>query len=158
MNAVGIDVSKGKSMIAIMRPLGEVVAIPFEVGHTVAELNELARFILKINGETKVIMEHTGNYYEPIAYAPHEAGLYVSIVHAQLIHDFGNSTIRRVKTDKADAMKIAAYGLAKKFLQNSIENGVPKPGIIFQKIKLQKFTPLLADIPVFYQRMIQLRC
>ena len=26
MNAVGIDVSKGKSMIAIMRPLGEVIA------------------------------------------------------------------------------------------------------------------------------------
>ena len=112
MNAVGIDVSKGKSMIAIMRPLGEVVALPFEVGHTAAELDELARFILKIDGETRVIMEYTGSYYEPIAYALHEAGLYVSTVHAQLIHDFGNNTIRRVKTDKADAMKIAAYGLA----------------------------------------------
>ena len=57
MNAVGIDVSKGKSMIAIMRPLGEVVATPFEVGHTAAELNELAKFILKISGETRVVME-----------------------------------------------------------------------------------------------------
>jgi len=26
MNAVGIDVSKGKSMIAVMRPFGEIVA------------------------------------------------------------------------------------------------------------------------------------
>ena len=26
MNAVGIDVSKGKSMIAIMRPFGEIVS------------------------------------------------------------------------------------------------------------------------------------
>lgn len=112
MNAVGIDVSKGKSMIAVMRPLGEVVAVPFEVGHTAAELDELARFILKLDGETRVIMEYTGSYYEPIAYALHEAGLYVSTVHAQLIHDFGNNTIRKVKTDKADAMKIAAYGLA----------------------------------------------
>lgn len=112
MNAVGIDVSKGKSMIAIMRPSGEVVAVPFEVGHTAAELDELARFILKIDGETRVIMEYTGSYYEPIAYALHGAGLYVSVVHAQLIHDFGNNTIRRVKTDKADAIKIAAYGLA----------------------------------------------
>ncbi len=25
MNAVGIDVSKGKSMVAIMRPFGEIV-------------------------------------------------------------------------------------------------------------------------------------
>ena len=112
MNAVGIDVSKGKSMIVVMRPLGEVVAVPFEVGHTAAELDKLARFILKIDGETRVIMEYTGSYYEPIAYALHEVGLYVSTVHAQLIHDFGNNTIRKVKTDKADSMKIAAYGLA----------------------------------------------
>lgn len=34
MNAVGIDVSKGKSMIAALRPFGEVVAQPFEVRHT----------------------------------------------------------------------------------------------------------------------------
>lgn len=31
MNAVGIDVSKGKSMVAIMQPCGVVVAEPFEV-------------------------------------------------------------------------------------------------------------------------------
>ena len=31
MNCVGIDVSKGKSMIAVMRPFGEVVVSPFEV-------------------------------------------------------------------------------------------------------------------------------
>ena len=29
MNAVGIDVSKGKSMIAVMRPFGEAVASHF---------------------------------------------------------------------------------------------------------------------------------
>ena len=28
MNCVGIDVSKGKSMIAVMRPFGEVVVSP----------------------------------------------------------------------------------------------------------------------------------
>lgn len=30
MNAVGIDVSKGKSMVAVMQPLGVVAASPFE--------------------------------------------------------------------------------------------------------------------------------
>ena len=111
MNAVGIDVSKGKSMIAIMRPLGEVVATPFEVGHTAAELNELAKFILKISGETRVVMEYTGVYFEPIARALYDAGLCVCVVHAQLIHNYGNNTIRKVKTDKADAIKIANYAL-----------------------------------------------
>ena len=45
MNAVGIDVSKGKSMIAVMRPFGEVVASPFEVSHTASELKNLAKFL-----------------------------------------------------------------------------------------------------------------
>lgn len=111
MNAVGIDVSKGKSMVAIMRPLGEVVAAPFEVGHTATELNELAKFILKNSGETRVVMEYTGVYFEPIARALYDAGLCVCVVHAQLIHNYGNNTIRKVKTDKADAIKIANYAL-----------------------------------------------
>lgn len=34
MNAVGIDVSKGKSMVAILRPFGEIVYSPFEIKHT----------------------------------------------------------------------------------------------------------------------------
>ncbi len=33
MNAVGIDVSKGKSTVAVMQPFGVVVASPFEVSH-----------------------------------------------------------------------------------------------------------------------------
>lgn len=45
MNAVGIDVSKGKSMIAVMRPGKETVIEPFEIGHTDSELIELAKLI-----------------------------------------------------------------------------------------------------------------
>lgn len=41
MNAVGIDVSKRKSMVSAMRPLVEVVAKPFTVHHTGSELTEL---------------------------------------------------------------------------------------------------------------------
>ena len=67
MNAVGIDVSKGKSMVAIMRSLGEVVASPFEVTHTDSELRQLADRLQSLNGETKIVMEYTGSYYQPIA-------------------------------------------------------------------------------------------
>jgi len=112
MNAVGIDVSKGKSMVVIMRPFGEVVASPFEVMHTDSELRELANSLRNLNGETKVVMECTGSYFYPIAYTLHEAGLFVSAVHAKIIHDYGNNTIRKVKTDKADSIKIANYALS----------------------------------------------
>ena len=88
------------------------MASPFEVTHDDSELSEQAKRLGQLQGEIKVIMECTGTYHQPIAYALHEAGLFVSTVHAKLIHDFGNNTIRNVKTDKADAIKIANYGLA----------------------------------------------
>ena len=111
MNAVGIDVSKGKSMIAVMRPFGEVAAKPFEVHHTASELKELADYLKSLDGEVRVVLEYTGRYYQPIARYLYNAGIFVSAVHAKLIHDYGNNTIRKVKTDKADAVKIANYAL-----------------------------------------------
>ena len=111
MNSVGIDVSKGRSTVAAMRPFGEVVISPFEVCHTDSELSELARRLKSLNGETRVVMEATGNYHLPVAQALHDAGLYVSVVNAKLVHGYGNNELRRVKTDKKDAVKLANYGL-----------------------------------------------
>ena len=111
MNAVGIDVSKGKSMIAVMRPFGEVVVKPFEVRHTASELKDLADYLKSLDGEVRVVLEYTGRYYQPIARYLYNTGIFVSAVHAKLIHDYGNNTIRKVKTDKADAVKIANYAL-----------------------------------------------
>ena len=65
MNAVGIDVSKSKSMIAILRPCGEIVAKPFEIRHLSSEINALIQQIKSIDGEARIVMEHTGRYYEP---------------------------------------------------------------------------------------------
>ena len=111
MNCVGIDVSKGKSMIAVMRPFGEVVVSPFEVRHTANELSELAGLLKSLDGETRVVMESTGNYHAPVAWLLHDAGLYVSVVNAMLVHDYGNNSLRRAKTDKKDAVKLANSGL-----------------------------------------------
>lgn len=107
MNAVGIDVSKGKSVVVVMRPFGEVVASPYDVGHTESELKELARFLKSLPGETRVLMEYTGHYYEPIARYLHEAGIFVSVINAIIAHDYSKNTIRKVKTDKIDAIKLA---------------------------------------------------
>lgn len=111
MNAVGIDISRGKSMVAVLRPFGEVVMLPFEVGHSNAELNALAEQLKSIEGETRVVMEHTGRYYEPVANTLHNSGLFVSTVNPLLIKEYGGNSLRKVKTDKADAQKIARYAL-----------------------------------------------
>lgn len=111
MNAVGIDVSKGKSMIAILRPYGEIVSSPFEIHHTSSEINSLIEQIKSIEGESRIVMEHTGRYYEPLAHKLSQANLFVSAVNPKLIKDFGDNSLRKVKSDKADALKIARYAL-----------------------------------------------
>ena len=99
-------------MIAVMRPFGEVVISLFEVCHTAAsELSELEVQLKSLDGETRVVMESTGNYHAPVACLLHDAGLYVSVVNAMLVHDYRNNSLRRVKTDKKGAVKLANYGL-----------------------------------------------
>jgi len=111
MNAVGIDVSKGKSMVSILRPYGEIVCPAHEVRHTSDEIKSLIQEIRSIEGETRIVMEYTGRYHEPIARLLSEASLFVSAVNPKLIKDFGSDSLRKVKTDKADSVKIARYAL-----------------------------------------------
>ena len=111
MNAVGIDVSKGKSMVAALQPGGKLLARPFEVLHTKSGIKELISFAHTLGGDTRIVMEHTGRYYEPLLQRLAASDLFVTAVNPKLIKDFGNNTLRKVKTDKADAKKIARYAL-----------------------------------------------
>lgn len=111
MNAVGIDVSKGKSTVVVMQPFGVIVVSPYEVAHTESELSKLAAMLKSLSGETKVIMECTGSYHLPVAHALQGAGLTVCALHPLLIHGFGGNSIRKTKTDPKDALKIAQFGL-----------------------------------------------
>ena len=113
MNAVGIDVSKGKSVVAILRPFGEVMYSPFEIRHTSSDIHSLIRLINSMEGESRIVMEHTGRYYEALAHQLSDANLFVSAVNPKLIKDFDNNSLRKVKTDKADSIKIARYALDK---------------------------------------------
>lgn len=113
MNAVGIDVSKGKSTVAVIQPFGVVIAEPFDVFHTDSDLKKLTDFIKSLSVETKVVMEYTGTYYEPIANALHNEGIFVSVVNPLLIEDYGTNRVRKVKTDKKDSLKIASFAIDK---------------------------------------------
>ena len=111
MNAVGIDVSKGKSTVTIRRPGDVVIMPPCDIPHTQSAINNLIEQIKSLDGETKVCMEHTGRYYEPVATWLSNAGIFVSAVNPMLIRDFGDDSLRTPKTDKADSKKIARYTL-----------------------------------------------
>lgn len=109
--AVGIDVAKGKSEVAVADQSLEILLMPYQVKHTVLELNALADTLRRLGGELRIIMEATGHYSEPVARNLYAAGFFVSVVNPYLVKDFGNNTLRQVKTDKADAVRIARYGI-----------------------------------------------
>jgi Transposase and inactivated derivatives len=112
MNAVGIDVSKGRSTVAILRPFGEVIQKPEDVFHDPVSLEQLADKILALGEDTKVLMEATGRYHEPIASELYQCGIFVSVVNPLVIHNYStDASVRKVKNDQKDALKIAKFCL-----------------------------------------------
>ena len=57
MNAVGIDVSKGKSTVTIRQPGDVVLMPPRDIPHAQSDINALIEYIRGLDGETKVCME-----------------------------------------------------------------------------------------------------
>jgi transposase len=111
MISVGIDVSKGKSTVAIMKPGGEVLVAPFDVTHTQESLSRLVGRFEEFDEDVRVVLEATGNYHLPITVFLAENGIFVSVVNALRMNKFCSQDLRRAKTDKKDALKIAAYGI-----------------------------------------------
>ena len=71
-NVAGIDVSKGRAWYLFSVLLVKWWQNRFPVGHTGSELKGLADYLKSLDGETRVVMEHTGRYYEPVARFLHE--------------------------------------------------------------------------------------
>lgn len=111
MISVGIDVSKGKSTVCILKPYGEIVSSPFEVRHVESELESLAQMILRLDGETKVVMEATGIYHLPVLTYLQEKGIFVAVINPFEMKEYACRGIRRVKTDKQDSITISNYGI-----------------------------------------------
>lgn len=111
MISIGIDVSKSKSTICILKPYSEIISNAFEVNHTERELSELTKMILRLEGEVKVVLEATGVYHLPILNYLHDKGIFVSVINPFEMKQYRNQGLRNVKTDKRDSMNIANYGI-----------------------------------------------
>ena len=67
MFAVGVDVSNARSTVAVLQSKTKVAVKPFEVQHTADGFAALARKLSELDGEARIVMEHTGRYYESFA-------------------------------------------------------------------------------------------
>lgn len=111
MISVGIDISKGKSTVCILKPCGEVIKPPYEIEHTADELDNLVLLINSFDEEARVVMEATGHYHLPVATYLSSHKIFVCCINALRMKKFCSQSIRRAKTDKIDALKIASFGL-----------------------------------------------
>ena len=123
MLSVGIDISKGKSTVCILKPYGEIVCSPFEVQHTDKELNSLHDLLSKIDGEIRIVMEATGIYHLPILSYLQDKEYFVSVINPYVMKKFSkDNNIRGAKTDRLDSITIANYGIEKWFKLQKYES------------------------------------
>ena len=66
MIAVGIDVSKSKSTVAILNGDGSIRAKPFDVHHVADELQALVNYIKGTSEPPTILMEPTSHYHYPL--------------------------------------------------------------------------------------------
>jgi len=106
MIAVGIDVSKSKSTVAVIDSDGQILHKPRNFNHTVSDMPNLISLINSYPQDVKVAMEATGHYYYPILKALLDADVCVSVVNPYLMKKYGDNSIRKGKTDKKDSIRI----------------------------------------------------
>ena len=82
-----------------------------EVSHVDSELKALVKIIKSMNDEVKFVMEATGIYHLPILTYLKEQQLFVSVINPYQMKQYRVQGLRKVKTDKADSMLIAKYGI-----------------------------------------------
>lgn len=107
---VGVDVSKGKSTVAIMSVEGEIIEEPFEISHDIDGFEFLEEKMRKIAKEDlKIVMEETGTYHLPILGYLLDKGYFVTAKNALEIKKYLDRGLRKAKTDRKDAYKLAEY-------------------------------------------------
>ena len=115
MIAVGIDVSKSKSTVAILDSYGTVLATPFNMAHTQPEMNALVSRLKAFDEPITILLEYTGHYHYPVLKKLQEEGFPVCVVNPYQMKKYGDVEIRKAKTDKKDALRIATYALEKSY-------------------------------------------
>ena len=116
MIAVGIDVSKSKSTVAILNGDGTIRAKPFDVHHVAGELLALVDYIKRTSEPPTILMEPTSHYHYPLLKAFQEADLPVCLINPYQMKKYGDTALRKAKTDKRDACGLLSMHLRNRIL------------------------------------------
>ena len=111
-SVLGIDVAKAKVDTWFQRVTSSQKPTHQRYDHTPAGHQRLlARLASQAVGQLHVCLEATGTYSDALALCLHQADYRVSLVNPLRIKRYGESELRRIKTDKSDAALIARFCL-----------------------------------------------
>jgi transposase len=103
---VGVDVSKDTLDVATYSSRQEWHFLNNEAG-----INQVIQALNRLI-PTLVVMEATGGYETPLAYALHRTGIPCAIVNPREVRDFAKATKKLAKTDTIDARVLAHFASA----------------------------------------------
>ena len=115
MLAVGIDVSKSKSTVAILNSDGSVLVKPYTMEHTQSDMCALTDYLRTFDEPLIILMEYTGHYHYPVLKKLQQEGFQVCVINPYQMKKYGDVEIHKAKTDKKDAIRIATYALEKAY-------------------------------------------
>ena len=115
MIAVGIDISKSKSTVAILNSDGSVLVKPYTMAHTQSDMCALADYLRTFDEPLTILMEYTGHYHYPVLKKLQQEGFPVCVINPYQMKKYGDVEIHKAKTDKKDAIRIATYALEKAY-------------------------------------------
>ena len=95
MIAVGIDVSKSKSTVAILDSYGTVLAMPFNMAHNQSEMNALISRLKAFDEPITILLEYTGHYHYPVLKKLQDEGLPVCVVNPYQMKKYGDVEIHK---------------------------------------------------------------
>lgn len=109
---VGIDIAKNKHDICILDSLGTLLVKQLTISNTKEGFmtlhNQLSKLLAETGDKMKVGMEDTGHYSNNLLYFLRSNNYSTYSYNPYLIKEFAKSqSLRRTKTDKADARTIA---------------------------------------------------
>jgi len=103
---IGIDVSKGSLDVAAF-----ITNKKWHFPNDEAGINQLVKALSGLT-PALVVMESTGGYETPLAYALNKAGIPCAVVNPREVRDFAKATKKLAKTDIIDARVLAHFAMA----------------------------------------------
>ena len=105
----GIDVAKRKHAIALLDEKGQLVQRPFTIENTRAGFDQLLQALTALGGPVLIGLEATGHYWWALFDELTRRAYAVVVLNALQVHAFRQSGVRKVKSDRTDAVWIAEF-------------------------------------------------